>query len=275
MGFGPTPIGAMTAMVPCLPMFFSTWETYHTHTLYLGYFNGPTEGLILACSIMLLSGYFGPHIWSEPFAELFPLPAVLQQYGAYTARDIWAYIVLGSFFAAHLPSCVMNVAEARRKQGLPLLPVFLEWTPMIVYSAACCAWLGSPHSIALRDNHLMLFCLTQSFVFGRLTTKVILAHLTKQAYPYWTILMTPLVLGAVLVQLPTFGLPAVLDAQSELYFLYGYFVFAMVVYFRWAFLVISSICRYLGIQCLTIPEEKYAAAKREQEVQKAAAGKTH
>ena len=23
-------------------MFFSTWETYHTHTLYLGYFNGPT-----------------------------------------------------------------------------------------------------------------------------------------------------------------------------------------------------------------------------------------
>ena len=29
-------------MIPCLPMFFSTWETYHTHTLYLGYFNGPT-----------------------------------------------------------------------------------------------------------------------------------------------------------------------------------------------------------------------------------------
>lgn len=23
-------------------MFFSTWETYHSHVLYLGYFNGPT-----------------------------------------------------------------------------------------------------------------------------------------------------------------------------------------------------------------------------------------
>src|ERR1700710_30375 len=44
MGLGPTKIGAFTALVPCLPMFFSTWETYHTHTLYLGYFNGPTGG---------------------------------------------------------------------------------------------------------------------------------------------------------------------------------------------------------------------------------------
>jgi ethanolaminephosphotransferase len=42
LGFGPTPVGAFTAMIPTLPMFFSTWETYHTHTLYLGYFNGPT-----------------------------------------------------------------------------------------------------------------------------------------------------------------------------------------------------------------------------------------
>jgi hypothetical protein len=42
MGLGPSKTGVFTALIPCLPMFFSTWETYHTHTLYLGYFNGPT-----------------------------------------------------------------------------------------------------------------------------------------------------------------------------------------------------------------------------------------
>ncbi len=42
MSYGATKTGALTALIPCLPMFFSTWETYHTHTLYLGYFNGPT-----------------------------------------------------------------------------------------------------------------------------------------------------------------------------------------------------------------------------------------
>ena len=42
MALGHSKKGAFTALIPCLPMFFSTWETYHTHTLYLGYFNGPT-----------------------------------------------------------------------------------------------------------------------------------------------------------------------------------------------------------------------------------------
>jgi ethanolaminephosphotransferase len=42
LGLGSTKIGAFTALLPTLLMFFSTWETYHTHTLYLGYFNGPT-----------------------------------------------------------------------------------------------------------------------------------------------------------------------------------------------------------------------------------------
>lgn len=42
VGLGASPKGVFTALIPCLPMFFSTWETYHTHTLYLGYFNGPT-----------------------------------------------------------------------------------------------------------------------------------------------------------------------------------------------------------------------------------------
>ena len=48
MGLGHTKKGAFTALVPCLPMFFSTWETYHTHTLYLGYFNGPTGRSLLS-----------------------------------------------------------------------------------------------------------------------------------------------------------------------------------------------------------------------------------
>jgi ethanolaminephosphotransferase len=35
----------------------------------------------------------------------------------------------------------------------------------------------------------------------------------------------------------------------------------MVVYFRWAYLVITSICNFLGINALTIPKEKQLANK--------------
>jgi ethanolaminephosphotransferase len=35
-----------------------------------------------------------------------------------------------------------------------------------------------------------------------------------------------------------------------------------VVYFRWAWLVTTSICRFLGINCLTIPYEKQQENRR-------------
>ena len=76
-----------------------------------------------------------------------------------------------------------------------------------------------------------------------------------QDFPWWTVMLTPLVIGALLVNLPYFGFPG-LSANAELWYLRAYFVFAVVVYGRWAIYVINSICNYLGINCLTIPEGK-------------------
>jgi len=224
------------------------------------------EGLILACSIMIISGVYGPQVWQTPIAQLVPIPTSLDIVADATVRDLWWGILLVSFFVAHLPECVINVVRARRARGEAVLPVFLDWFPMIVYTAATVAWMSSPYSILLRDNHLVLFCVTQSFVFGRMTTKIILAHLTRQAFPYWTVLMAPLVSGAVMVNLPRFGGPRI-SARFELLYLWGYFVFATVVYFRWAALVITAICDFLGINCLTIPAEKRAANRAELEKQ--------
>ena len=239
MGFGASKTGAFTALIATLPMFFSTWETYHTHTLYLGYFNGPTEGLLIATSMMAVSGIYGPEVWSTPLTKVLPF---LHQYleADTTLRDLWIPIIFGVFLIAHLPACVYNVYCARSKQNLPTLPLLLEWTPMLLFSASTAAWLGSPHSYLLRDNHLLLFCLTMSLVFGRMTTKIILAHLTAQPFPYWTIMLAPLMAGAVLANLPAVGLQPLFNSVSELWYLRAYLVFACVVYGRWAYLVINS-----------------------------------
>lgn len=136
---------------------------------------------------------------------------------------------------------------------------------MIVFTFATCAWLGSPYSTILEDwdaknktgGHLVLWCLTMSLVFGRMTTKIILAHLTRQPFPYWTVMLVPLIGGAILVNLPRVGLawaPAI--ARLELWYLRSYFVFAAIVYTNWAVLVVTSICKFLGINCLTIPDKK-------------------
>jgi ethanolaminephosphotransferase len=255
MGLGSTQLGAFTALIPCLPMFFSTWETYHTHTLYLGYFNGPTEGLLIAIAIMIASGIYGPLIWRNQVTDVFGHPEL---FGTHTFLDFWAGIVFGSFLIAHLPACVYNVAQARRRQGLPVLPVFLEWTSIAVFSFCVVAWLFSPYSTLLAENHLVLFCIVMSFVFGRMTTKIILAHLIKKPFPYWTVMLTPLIGGAILGNLPRFGLPAI-SAGFELWYLRLYLVFAFVAYMHWAFLVINRITTFLGINCLTIKENKSIA----------------
>ena len=190
-------------------------------------------------------------MWHHPISNLVGHPEIV---GDNSVIDLWIPIVFGTFLVAHLPACVYNVSKARREQGLPMAPVFLEWTPIFVYTASICAWLYSPYSTLMRENRLVLFCLTMSFVFGRMTTKIILAHLTRQPFPYWTVMLIPLIGGAVLGNLPRIGLSPV-TAEVELWYLRAYFVLAMVAYFRWALLVINSICAYLGINCLTITKK--------------------
>ncbi|KEY68376.1 hypothetical protein S7711_01153, partial [Stachybotrys chartarum IBT 7711] len=265
MGLGPSPAGVFTALCPCLPMFFSTWETYHTHTLYLGFINGPTEGLLLACFFMIVSGICGPDLWTQPLAILIGdyFPGAVDILGETTFRDIWIGLIVSSMVFTQIPFCVYNVVRARRKQNLPIAPVFLEWTPMAVYTVSIGCWTFSPHSTLMAENHLVLFCLTMSFVFGRMTTKMILAHLTRQPFPYWTVMLTPLVGGAVIGNLPVFGLPKI-SPGLELLYLWAYFVFAGIAYFRWAYLVITSICEFLEINAFTVPKDKYEAAVKAQ-----------
>lgn len=265
MGLGPSRTGAFTALIPCLPMFFSTWETYHTHTLYLGYFNGPTEGLLIATTFMLISAIYGPQVWKGRLSDSVGYHDLL---GEASFVDIWVPTLLMSFFIAHLPSCVLNVVKARKRDGLPILPVFYQWAPMLVYIFSTSAWLLSPYSTLLSHNRLVLFCLTMSFVFGRLTTKIILHHLTRQAFPYWTVLLVPLVGGSIIGNLPRFGLDPI-HPTTELYYLWAYFIFSLIVYFRWALLVINTICAYLNINCLTIPS---GTASRSQEGKTTAKG---
>jgi ethanolaminephosphotransferase len=71
MSMGHSWYSAFLLLLTTLPFFLSTWEEYHTGVLYLGYVNGPTEGLILACVVMLISGFMGPLFWRSNAVELF------------------------------------------------------------------------------------------------------------------------------------------------------------------------------------------------------------
>ncbi|KAK9474459.1 CDP-alcohol phosphatidyltransferase-domain-containing protein [Dipodascopsis tothii] len=245
MGLGPTGVGAFITMVSCLAMYFSTWETYHTHTLFLGYINGPTEGIIIAVLLMVVSGIFGPEVWLTPVADVVPLG------GDWILRDVFVVVVALAFVVLHLPFCVYNVYQARRRAGLPFAPLVLDLVPISVCTLATFLYLNSPYATVLTHNHLVLFALATSFAFGRVTTKIILAHLTKQPFPRWTIVMVPLIAAPVLFDaLPRLGLG--FTTFFEVPYLVAYLLFAAGYFLWWAAAVINAICGYLDINCFTI-----------------------
>ena len=44
MSLGHSPYTLLCILVGCWSMYLSTWEEFHTGTLYLGWINGPVEG---------------------------------------------------------------------------------------------------------------------------------------------------------------------------------------------------------------------------------------
>jgi ethanolaminephosphotransferase len=91
-----------------------------------------------------------------------------------------------------------------REKNQRFLPVIIEETlPMIIFSGLCYMWLQSPNSYILSGQHLILFTATTGIIFGRIASKVILAHLTKSHFPTFTVLLAPLLVGALLVEVPS------------------------------------------------------------------------
>ena len=100
-GYGSTPLGLFTVIIPCAPMFLSSWEQYHTGVLYLGYFNGPCEGIIIACTIMGFAATYGPGFYHQRAIDAVRWPITDESIMMY---DLFVWMCLIALFAIQVPS---------------------------------------------------------------------------------------------------------------------------------------------------------------------------
>lgn len=78
----------------------STWEEYHTGTLFLGYFNGPTEGILMAVAVLTITGFHGPEFWLQTVGETIGrLPLIAN----FTLQGTMMLFVSLAFLCAHAP----------------------------------------------------------------------------------------------------------------------------------------------------------------------------
>lgn len=214
----------------------------------MGYVNGPTEGIIGLCVVMILSGIYGPQIWLNAMNDKESFLNV-----GYFAI---AFFCIGG--ASMIVSSLLKVRKACIAQNKSFLIACSHLTQMIFCTLAAYFWLKSPFSQIL--NHplrFILFILTTGIAFGKMATKIILAHLTKKPFPYFSGLVVPLFIGSFLVN----TIPRLLTInaawdQIELFYLWAYLVIAIIGYGNWVYHVVKGFCDFLNIGCLCLKNEK-------------------
>ncbi|CAI4053371.1 hypothetical protein SUVZ_15G2780 [Saccharomyces uvarum] len=162
--------------------YLSTWEEYHTHTLYLSEFSGPVEGILIVCIVFVLTGIYGKQaIWHT---YLFTITIGDKVIDVDTLDVVFSLSVFGLVLNAlsakrnvdkyyrNSTSSTNNVTQIEQGSAIKgLFPFFAYFA-----SIALLVWM-QPRFITLA--FILSIGFTGAFTVGR----IIVCHLTKQDFP--------------------------------------------------------------------------------------------
>lgn len=211
--------------------YTSTWEEYHTGTLYLDYISGPSEGAWTVVLCSLVSFFIGPQFWDNQILGL---------------QVKW--IVPLTFIFGGLTTSItsINRAYASKKSTMCLSSLLIQLIVPVSYSFTCLAlaiiWLPQAPYLAT------WFIFLSGFPACFRISSTILAHLTKtppaSLYP---IEFVPSFLVCGKLFFPEYFSPFIFKSSV---------ILCSIIYFSTMILVIRDICTFLDINCLTIKHKK-------------------
>lgn len=167
--------------------YTSTWEEYHTHTLYLSEFSGPVEGVLMICGVYVITGIFGPDMWSIRLGTV-NLGAIGA--GSYEIDSSAFYVVIGLasiyFNIRAAMNNVNNYYEKKYKTNQVKARKFTDdayqgLSPFFIYysTIVLLAWTYPEMIFDHGFSTVLSICFTIAFSVGR----IIIAHLTVQDFP--------------------------------------------------------------------------------------------
>lgn len=219
-----------------LNFYVSTWEEFHTKTLFLSIMSGPVEGVLMIIGMLVFTGFVGPDVWSTPVIA------------GYSFNDVYI-----PFFALSLVfnifSAIKNVYRVTKSSFVHaikgLAPFFILWAGVFLWLAT------SPHLIY---QQLFYVLLTIGISFALSVGRIITAHVTdNDEFPMWnpTILFPFVCLGS-----HYFMLLGEDVYSSDLYSLFMALGTNLGIYGCFVGEIIHDITEYLDIGCLYIKHPK-------------------
>lgn len=245
----------LTLFGTIVTFYIQTWDEYHTHTLTLGIVSGPVEGvltLVVVYFVTFLKG--GGSYWQQPMLPSLGLPKndLIPDSMYQMAWNEWYMLYGGLVLVFNTVSSTLSVMDARRERGQNPSKALLGLIPLLVTWILIAAYLSL--NPVILHHHLIPFILFAGIVNAYSVGQMIVAHLVKDRFPYQNVLIAPLACAVVDSLGPKLGLwPSALgDDIYQVAFVFLCLGLAVGVYGSFVHDVITTICDYLDIWCLTI-----------------------
>jgi ethanolaminephosphotransferase len=238
--------------------YLTTWEEYHTGTLYLSTFSGPVEGILLVVILHTITGLYGPTFWDQLVVDKLGISgfSIIQHLPNFVKnaelKHAFLYFGLISLVANIFGSSV-NVIAARRKNKLPLAPALSGLIPFFLSTIITTAFAYFNPTVV--TEQCVPFLLFLGVMFAYSVGLIITAHVTHAPFPYFTpyFLLFPMLAGLLFNHKV-----GSIEARDIVWLSLG---LSIGVHGSFVVDVIKEITGHLDIWCLTIkhPQEKKTA----------------
>jgi ethanolaminephosphotransferase len=296
---------------PYALFYIGTWEEYYTGKLIMPIMNGPNEGLLGAALVSLTAWWYGPGFWQEYTAWDEYLAAPLQLAQSAVLGDTDTTIRLRHVDLLVLASCIGYIQEIsikiwsvvrstyydkqqqqqqqqhhnkRNSSGsivtivVPNPQPCLDLLPFAIFVA--CFWIVGYIDLDIWLDMPRTSLHLSSVLFAEMTTDLMLAHVTGQAYNYATtmqqrwILLMPLILLtlAVVLGFCTTSMSSSSHRRTTSDFILVYTTIVTCYFATKAVMVINEMCTVLNIWCFDITTPRVRIQQQQQHAVRTLAG---
>ncbi|KAI4122699.1 MAG: hypothetical protein LQ341_007280 [Variospora aurantia] len=261
--------------IATLTFYVQTWDEYYTKTLTLGLVSGPVEGILTLCIVYAVTAIKGggsywqqsmlqtfgiakhsfipDYIYNLPFTEWYMVYGGIVLVSNTLQRYAFPTLTIRCTRENNTPQSALNVMQTRRKESKdPITPLY----GLLPYFAT---WALVPAYLYLQPiilhHHLIPFIFYIGLINAYSVGQIIIAHLTKNPeFPMYNVLTLPIALAVVDSLGPTVGVwPSALGSGTyQIAFVFLCMGLGFGVYGSFVYDIITTICDYLDIWCLTI-----------------------
>lgn len=247
---GNTIWGFMVMIIIHATFFFAIWEQYYTGVLRLSALTGPTEALLTAIIINLLTGIYGHSLWTLDLVEYFglqdrfqfklPLNQVVVVWsilmGLATIYENFKYV-----WNAPLTEEQRNYKGSSFRSALPFYVLLICWAIWLILS---------PENL-IKTQSVLGFSIF-GFLTAYIVTRMVLAKTCKERCQGFYVILYPLIPIAIHTLVSRFIYPSPI---KEIYILVGYWIYGLLVYAHMVYNVINTICETLNIRCFRVKDK--------------------